>query len=151
MQSLQKFFTKAEETEITSAIQLAESRTSGEIRVRIERTCGKDPMACARKAFEILGMRNTEQRNGVLFVLAVEDRTFVVLGDDGINERVPDDFWNDVKDVVLNNFRKGFFVKGLMEGIDLAGKQLAQFFPCKKDDVNELVNAISYSEGNVEK
>ena len=151
MKSLRSFFTADDEKRILSAVQEAESRTSGEIRVHIERKAGKDPMRVAREAFESLGMRNTELHNGVLFVLALEDRQFVVLGDDGINEKVPDGFWDEVKDVVLGHFRKNLFAQGLAEGIKLAGEQLSTFFPHQKEDVNELPNAISYAdEGGAE-
>ncbi len=146
MENKKKFFTDDDEKRILSAIKEAESRSSGEIRVRIERDGGKDPMAAARKAFEKLGMRKTELHNGVLFVLITEDRTFVILGDDGINKKVPDDFWNKVKDLVLDSFRKGLFAEGLAEGIKQAGEQLANFYPCQKTDKNELPDAISYAD-----
>ena len=145
MGTLREFFTKEDEGLILSAIQNAESRTSGEIRVRIEKKA-PDAMAVARRAFIALGMRDTELRNGVLFVLSLEDRKFVILGDDGINEKVPEGFWNKVKDVVLENFRNGLFAKGLSEGIKLAGEQLATYFPHQKGDINELPDGISYAE-----
>lgn len=146
MGDLRSFFTKDDEKLILSAVQEAESHTSGEIRVHIEKKAGKDPMRVAREAFESLGMRNTELHNGVLFVLALEDRKFVILGDDGINEKVPDDFWENVKDVVLDHFRKNLFAKGLAEGVKLAGDQLSTFFPHQKGDMDELPNAISYAD-----
>ena len=145
MGTLREFFTKEDEGLILSAIQNAESRTSGEIRVRIEKKA-PDAMAVARRAFIALGMRDTELRNGVLFVLSLEDRKFVILGDDGINEKVPEGFWNKVKDVVLENFRNGLFAKGLSEGIKLAGEQLATYFPHQKGDINELPDGISCAE-----
>jgi uncharacterized membrane protein len=144
MEEQKKFFTGDDEKRILSAIKEAEARTSGEIRVRVEGKGGKDPMALARKSFEALGMRKTDLHNGVLFVLITEDRTFVILGDDGINKKVPSDFWNKVRDVVLAQFRKELFAEGLAEGIRLAGEQLANFFPCQKGDINELPDAISY-------
>jgi uncharacterized membrane protein len=146
VENQKKFFTEDDEKRILSAIKEAESRTSGEIRIRIERKGGKDPMAVARKAFEALGMRKTELHNGVLFVLITEDRTFAILGDDGINRKVPADFWNKVKDLVLDSFRKGLFAEGLSEGIKLAGEQLSNFFPYQKADTNELPDAISYAD-----
>ena len=146
MENQKKFFTGDDEKRILSAIKEAESCTSGEIRVRIEKKGGKYPMKVARKAFEAIGMRKTELHNGVLFVLITEARTFVVLGDDGINKKVPSDFWDKVKDVVLDHFRKGLFSEGLAEGIKLAGEQLAIFFPCQKADINELPDAISYAD-----
>jgi uncharacterized membrane protein len=103
-------------------------------------------MGTARAAFEAMGMRGAKLHNGVLFFLAVEDRTFAILGDDGIDEKVPEGFWNDVKDTVLGRFREGRFAEGLSEGIRRAGEQLAAFFPHEKDDVDELPNAISYGD-----
>ena len=146
MGDLRSFFTEDDEKLILLAVQAAEAHTSGEIRVHIEQKAGQDPMRVARKAFESLGMRNTDLHNGVLLFLAPEDRKFVILGDDGINEKVPDDFWDKVKDVVLDHFRKNLFAVGLAEGIQLAGKQLSTFFPYQRDDVNELPNAISYAD-----
>ncbi len=146
MRGLRSFFTKEDEKLILSAVREAESHTSGEIRVRVEKKAGKDPMRTARNAFESLGMRETELHNGVLFVLALEDRTFVILGDDGIHKKVPGSFWENVKDVVLDHFRKNLFAKGLAEGIKLAGEQLATFFPHQKEDLDELPNAISYAD-----
>ncbi len=146
METLRSFFTEDDERLILSAIQNAESRTSGEIRVRIEKKAGKNAIAVARKAFEALGMRDTELHNGVLFVLALKDRKFVILGDDGIDEKVPSGFWDKVKDVVLEHFRKDLFAKGLAEGIKLAGEQLSTFFPYQKGDIDELPDAISYAD-----
>ncbi|MCK5808875.1 TPM domain-containing protein [bacterium] len=146
METLREFFTKEDEQSILSAIQKAELKTSGEVRVRIEKSAEKDAMAVARKAFEFLGMRDTELHNGILFVLTLEDRTFTILGDDGINQKVPDDFWESVKNIVLEHFREGSFAAGLAEGIILAGQQLAEFFPYQEGDINELPDAISYAD-----
>lgn len=147
MSELKSFFTESDETAIVGAIQKAESRTSGEIRVHITKTSGDSPMDTACKAFEKLGMRETELHNGVLFVLSIEDRVFTILGDDGINEKVPDDFWETTRDIVIKNFKKGEYAEGLSKGIVRAGEQLAEYFPHQDDDVNELPDAISYDEG----
>jgi hypothetical protein len=63
MGDIRSFFTKADEKLIVSAVQEAEFRTSGEIRVRVEKKRGNDPMTAARKAFENLGMRNAKLHN----------------------------------------------------------------------------------------
>jgi len=146
MGALRDFFTDDDEKAILSAIGEAESSTSGEIRVCIDKKAGRDPMAAARRAFEEMGMRATELHNGVLFFLAIEDRKFAILGDDGINEKVPDDFWNTTRDLVMGHFRSGEFAKGLAEGIKLAGAELAEYYPYQADDVNELPDAIRYMD-----
>lgn len=131
---------------IISEIRKAEALTSGEIKLRIEKKAGENPMKLARIAFNNLGMRKTKLRNGVLFFLAIDDRKFVILGDNGINKKVPKDFWNNTRDIMQEHFQRGEFVQGLTQGVRLAGEQLSKFFPCNKNDVNELPDAISFEE-----
>ena len=144
MAKAKDFFSKAEGERIVAAIKAAELNTSGEIRVHLEEKAGKDPYERAQKVFDKLGMGKTEQRNGVLFYLATADKKFAVLGDKGIDDVVPDNFWNSTRDLMQEHFRNGRFVDGLTEGIDNAGEQLKKFFPYQSDDVNELDDEISY-------
>lgn len=139
-------FTEQEKEQIVEAIKLAEKNTSGEIRVHIEKKCNEDVLDHAAFMFESLEMHNTELRNGVLIYLAVEDRQLAILGDAGINEKVPANFWEDTKNIMIDNFKQGEFAKGLSEGIIKAGEQLKTHFPYKKDDINELSDDISFGE-----
>lgn len=91
-------------------------------------------------------MHATEDHNGVLFYIAVKNREFAIIGDGGINSRVPDNFWDSVKEVISHHFKSGNFTEGLVEGILMAGYQLKEHFPHKKDDVNELPDEISFDE-----
>lgn len=143
---LRDFFTHEQHDAILAAVRHAETRTSGEIRVRLDRRAGDDVRAAARKAFDALGMRQTHLRNGVLFYLAVEDRKFVVLADDGIYHKVPADFWDSVTRTVLDHFSGGRYAEGLVAGIEKAGEKLAHYFPRHKNDVNELPDEISVAD-----
>lgn len=140
-----EFITKGDEQEIVEAIREAEKNTSGEIRVHIERTCELDLKDRAKAIFKKLKMHNTKLENGVLIYLAVEDRKFYVLGDRGINQKVPDDFWESTKELMLSYFKKGEFKQGLIKGILKAGQQLKAHFPHQSDDINELSDEISRS------
>jgi len=140
------FFTEAEHKQITDAVKDAELNTSGEIRVHIEMSCKEDVLDRAAFIFKELKMHKTELRNGVLFYISVDDHKLAILGDAGINAKVPKDFWSEIKDFLISEFRKGNYAKGLSEGIIKAGEQLKQHFPYQKDDVNELSNEISYGE-----
>lgn len=144
--SARDFFTKQEEQQIRQAIMNAELDTSGEIRVHIENKCPGDVMDRAAFIFKKLDMHQTKLRNGVLIYLAVKNRKFAIIGDQGINQVVPENFWDDVKLLMLNHFRNGEFTKGLSEAIALAGKQLQDHFPHQKDDVNELSDDISFGK-----
>ena len=91
-------------------------------------------------------MQNTAERNGVLFYLAVNDRKFAVIGDAGINSKVPAGFWDCIKELLQAKFREGKFTEGLSEGIILAGIHLKKHFPHNKNDVNELSDEISFDK-----
>jgi uncharacterized membrane protein len=140
------FFTSEQKEDIRQAILNAELDTSGEIRVHIEKNCPGDVMDRAAFMFEKLNMHKTELRNGVLFYLALENRKFAVIGDKGINAITPENFWDDVKPVLLNYFREGKFSEGLTEGILMVGQKLKKDFPHQTTDVNELSDEISFEE-----
>ena len=138
------FFSKEDKDLIKSAVQEAELNTSGEIRVHLDNHCREEVMDRASWWFGKLGMQKTEQRNGVLFYLAVKDQKFAILGDAGINAVTPDDFWDNIKEKMMTHFQEEKFSTGLQEGILMAGEQLKEHFPYQDDDVNELSDEISF-------
>ena len=143
MSIIEDFLTKAEEEAIVEAIQKAEKNTSGEIRVHIENHTDEDHYEHAQKVFEQLHMHETKLRNGVLIYIAVTDHKFVILGDEGINKKVGDHFWEETKNLMQSHFKKGEFKSGIVAGVLQAGEQLKSHFPWQSDDVNELPNEIS--------
>jgi len=143
MSSVENFISADDEQEIVDAIREAEKNTSGEIRIHMERSASSDPLNRAAEVFQLLKMNNTRARNGVLIYIAVESRVFVILGDEGINQVVPDGFWKSTRDVMREPFKKGEFKKGIIEGILMAGEQLQKYFPREPDDENELPDDIS--------
>ena len=143
MSKIEAFLSVKEEEEIIEAIRTAERNTSGEIRVHIEKTSNGDVNERAHNVFHLLKMDETELQNGVLIYVAVEDRSFVICGDKGIDKVVPDNFWDKTKEVIENQFKNGDFKNGIMEGVLMAGEQLKHFFPFTINDRNELDNEIS--------
>lgn len=141
-----EFLTPEQEKQVVEAIKMAEKETSGEIRVHLESKSRKELPVRVEEVFKKLKMHNTALRNGVLFYVATEDKTFAVFGDNGINEKVPANFWNEAKDIMLTHFKNQDFGTGLAEAILLAGQQLKAHFPYQKDDVNELSDEISKGE-----
>lgn len=138
------FFTPAQQSDIVCAIQDAESKTSGEIRVHIEDKCAIDVLNRAAAVFAMLQLHKTQQRNGVLFYLAIQDRKFAILGDAGISNKVPEHFWDEVKETVMAKFTQQHFTQGLIDGITLAGNKLAEIYPYLSGDKNELPDDISF-------
>lgn len=140
------FISKADQALIIKAIESAEFNTSGEIRIHIESSCKSDPVERAIFIFNKIKMFQTKERNGVLIYIAFKSRKFAIIGDTGINAKVPEDFWDDVKEKLLNYFALGDIVSGLTLAIYMAGEKLKEYFPYQNDDINEQSNEISFGE-----
>ncbi|WP_298498168.1 TPM domain-containing protein [uncultured Algibacter sp.] len=140
---IEDFLTAIEEQDIIEAIRVAELNTSGEIRVHIEKTCKGDATNRALNLFHTLKMDNTKLQNAVLIYLAIDDKTFVIYGDKGINDVVEKDFWDSTKNLMQSHFKKGNFKQGLIDGVLKSGEQLKKYFPYSDLDSNELTNEIS--------
>lgn len=127
------------------AIRQAEENTSGEIKVHVEQRCPQsEVLERAKEVFIMLNLDKTRLRNGVLFYLSTDDHKFAILGDQGIDSRLPGEFWQNTKDTMRSYFQRGELVEGLSEGIRMAGEQLKQLFPFQQNDVNELPDDISF-------
>ncbi|MDP4281123.1 MAG: TPM domain-containing protein [Bacteroidota bacterium] len=140
------FFSKEEQEDIKQSIMNAELDTSGEIRVHIENVCAGEVLDRAAYVFKKIGMSRTKLRNGVLIYLAIKNRKFAIIGDKGIHQKVPENFWDDIKQTMLNYFRQEEFCEGLCYAITATGEQLKKHFPFQKDDVNELPDDISFGK-----
>lgn len=145
MSKVEDFLTAQEEQEIVNAIIEAEKNTSGEIRVHIETHSENDHYSRTQALFHQLKMDNTKDGNGVLIYVAVDDRKFVVYGDEGIHKIVGQNFWDTTKEAIQYHFKKGEFKKGIIAGVLKAGTELEKHFPWKHNDTNELSNEVSKS------
>lgn len=131
---------------MVTAIQQAEKDTSGEIRIHFENHSSQNTLDRAAQVFAELKMHKTALRNGVLIYIALKDHKLAILGDAGINAKVPEDFWDAIKNQMVNKFKTGQICEGVCEAVIAAGHQLKTFFPCQPDDINELSNDISFKD-----
>ena len=138
-----EFLAALDRERIVGAIAVAERMTSGEIRVHIQPKARGDLRPVAERTFERLGMTKTKERNGVLLFIACEEQQFVILGDSGIDARVPVGFWDEIAAKLHDRFQSGEFTEGIVEAIHSAGEELRHYFPRAHDDVNELTNDIN--------
>ena len=144
MFSKKPLVSKSDETRLIKAIQMAELKTSGEIRVHIEKVCQGDVIEVCKKKFEDLKMYETKDRNDILFFLAVESKSFAVWGDEGIHQKVSDEFWKSITDCAISYFKQNDLMTGLEKSVEMCGEKLKLHFPIETDDKNELSNEISY-------
>lgn len=132
---------------VRRAIEEAEKKTSGEIRVSVSRFFWGNVRLVAERAFDRLGMRATKDRNGVFFFVVPSRRKFVVLGDEGIHAKVGQEFWEKIAVAMSEKFRAGDFTGGLVCGIESVGVQLAEHFPYDGGtDLNELPDDVDYGD-----
>ena len=137
------FFTDEEKKLLVQEITDAEAMTSGEIRVHIEPNCKIDVLKRATEVFRKLKMDKTKHANGVLIYIAHDDKKLAILGDKGINTVVPANYWEDIKEVMREHFKKGEYYGGTAFAIRETGSHLKQYFPHQRDQQNELPNEIS--------
>ena len=139
----QEFISRLDEAKIVAAIAAAERRTSGETRVFISNRAKGDALLCAKARFEKLGMTRTRDRNGVLLYFAPRSRTFAICGDSGIHEKCGVAFWEEVVAEVRQHLIADRFTEAIAHAIQKVGDLLAQHFPRRGDDRNELSNEIA--------
>jgi uncharacterized membrane protein len=137
------FLTPDERARVLQATAGFENATSGEIRVHLAEHSLGDPTRAAVRTFESLGMTRTREHNGVLFFISVRDRRVAVIGDAGIHAKVPEGFWADVVHAIEAPFSQGNYAGGLVAGIEMAGALLAEHFPHRPGDTNQLPDSIS--------
>jgi len=138
-----EFLSKLEHDRIIQAIHEAESKTSGEIRVLIQRGKLKsDPLVAAQRKFHRLGMHKTRERNAVLILVAPRVHKFAVVGDNGIHEKCGDEFWQRVVERMRMHFQNEKFSDALVEAVKEIGSVLESHFPRSADDTDELPNDV---------
>jgi uncharacterized membrane protein len=138
------FLRQLDEAAVVQAIQQAESRTSGEIRVFVTtRHVGADVVISrAASRFEKLGMSATQDRNAVLLYFAPRSQQFAIIGDKGVHEKFGPGLWHEIASMMADKLRAGHFTEAVVSGILMAGDLLARHFPRQTDDRNELPNEI---------
>lgn len=139
-------FSEEEKQKIVAAIQSAEQKTSGEVRIYIENKCAYvNPLHRAQELFFNLKMDQTAERNGVLVYIAMKDRQLAVFGDEGIHQKVGSTFWDQEVKKMLAEFRQLHYAEGLATIIEDIGVALSTHFPYdNKGDKNELPDEIVF-------
>jgi uncharacterized membrane protein len=134
---------------VVAAIVAAESKTSGEIRVFIERHCEyMDAMLKAKELFTSLAMEKTVARNAIIIYVALTDRQFALFGDTAIYEKAGGaEFWKSAAAKLVGHLKNNEIAEGLCNCINELGLALASHFPpdpaIKK---NELPDEIVFGK-----
>ena len=140
------YFTIEEKNRIARAVRLAESQTSGEIRIFIESKCKTDALTKAKEVFSNLKIQETQHRNGVLLYVAMRDHKFAIYADAGIYKHTTPDFWNQQLAQLKKDFEAKHFATGITHCVFEIGKVLQTYFPDNKRDKNELPDDIVFGK-----
>ena len=139
------FFSKEENAVIVNAIREAERRTSGEVRVYVESKCRfVDPIDRAAEIFFGLQMEKTDHRNGVLVYVAIKDQQLAVFGDEGIHQKVGNEFWRAEVGKMLSHFSNNNYASGISQIVLDIGEALKSHFPYEREDKNELPDEVVF-------
>ena len=139
---IEEFLKQLRHDDIVAAIRGAEAITSGEIRVFISRKDVSEPVEVAKEHFIRMKMAETQERNGVLIFVAPRTRKFAVIGDEGVHRKCGNKFWTALTAEMSDRFRESKFSEGIIHGVKSAGKILAEHFPRRADDKNELSDEV---------
>lgn len=141
-------FTKEELEGIKKAVEKAERLTSGEIAVAIISECrrGLSAREQALQEFHRLGLDKTRGKTGILILAILQQRDVEILADKGINDKVPEGYWNEAAGMIVSGFKEGKPYDGVCRAVSKAGEMLADKFPKKPDDVNEIPDKVKLGE-----
>jgi uncharacterized membrane protein len=141
-----KFLSQEELSRVTAKIAGAEKLTSAEIKLVIVRHCWIDIWKKAQQTLKKYNLDKTQDRNCVLILLVTTNRQFLIYGDQGIHEKVGHGFWDDVKNHMVEQFKKDQFGRGLCTGIHLIGQSLAAISPNKEMEANEISDNVEFED-----
>jgi uncharacterized membrane protein len=143
-----EFFTEEERQSIVDAVRTAEQRTSGEVRVFVEsRWRYVSAIDRAVEIFENLQMQKTELRNATLVYVAIKDRQLAVFGDEGIHQKVGNEYWANEVVKMISAFNRDNIAEGIRQCVLNIGEALATHFPYDRNtDKNELPDDIIFGK-----
>ncbi|NOX17347.1 MAG: TPM domain-containing protein [Chlorobi bacterium] len=142
-----EYFSDDDFLRISNKVKETEKLTAGEIRVSVKDEIhfsekNKTVKELAQKEFYKLGMNETRDKTGILIFILLADKKFYILADSGINDKVEQTVWDEIRNEMQNQFKAGNYLDGILYAIEEIGNILARFFPIKPDDTNELSNKV---------
>ena len=142
---MSNFLTDQQMASLVEAIQTAEDHSTGEIRIHIDSNTEGNNAQIAFEVFKRLCKNKTLARNAVLFHVNFEQQYLTIIGDEGIHEKVHQNFWDQMHDRITQEFMKGNFHDGLKNAVLETGLELKKYFPISGENPNELPNEITFS------
>jgi putative membrane protein len=96
----------------------------------------------AVRAFFEKELYRTKDETGVLIFISLLEHKVWILGDRGINAKIPQNSWQALAGELSRGLREGRACEALCSVIDSCGAELARHFPRTTDDIDELKNDL---------
>lgn len=96
----------------------------------------------AVRVFYEKGLYRTKDETGILIFISLFEHKVWILGDRGINARIPAESWGNLVQTLTAGIRAGRAATALCDVISRCGEELAEHFPRGADDLNELPDEI---------
>jgi putative membrane protein len=93
-------------------------------------------------AFAAHGLHHTREQTGILILISLLEHRVEVLADRGINEKVSAGTWDEIVQIVTMGLKSGNACDGFCRAIERCGEILAQHFPRRPNDKDELANKL---------
>jgi putative membrane protein len=106
-------------------------------RVKVARAHG-----LAVEQFLAHGLHTTEQRTGVLIFVSLAEHYAELIADSGIAGKVEQAVWDEAMATLIAEVKAKRLAEGLIAAIERSGSVLAQHFPPRPRDRNELPNDL---------
>ncbi len=142
---MNSFLTDIQMASLVEAIHTAEDFSTGEIRIHIDSNTEGNNAEMAFEVFKTLCEDKTAEKNAVLFHVNFEKHYLTIIGDEGIHNKVCQNFWDKMHDEITSEFSKGNYYDGLKNAVLETGKELKKYFPITGENPNELPNEITFS------
>ena len=148
------FLTEGEAKRINLAVAAAEKNTAGEIKVLVVQNSTYFPgendsdkvWSRVDEEFFELGLDHTKDHTGILIMISLDERQVVVAAGRAINEFYAQETWQGIVDMIISGIKTGDPAKGICDAVMTAGEILADHFPVKPDDINEIPDEIVFKE-----
>lgn len=113
---------KVEEKELQQQLAKIGQETGGKIVIHIDDYCKGDPYFKAEKLFRDFQLLSNPLQNSFFLYIAIKDRQMALLGDDKINNKLDDQFYEAVLSKLKVHLGKNHLAEGIKQTILELGK-----------------------------
>jgi putative membrane protein len=96
----------------------------------------------AKAQFYLQGVHMTREHSGVLLFVSLAERYVEIVADKGIHEKLGEARWQAIVQDFVRQVRGGQVVDGFVVAIRACGQAMAEHYPRRADDTNELSDGL---------